>query len=154
MRSWIKYNNNNAGDGFTFVEIVAVMAIALITATIALVAVRSYGPAAAITGAARALATDLRAASALAVATQINHAVRFDIAASRYTTVRRADPEVTVKEAHLALPLMISAVTFANSMVEFNTIGAPLETGTITIAHRSGRSITVEVRASGYVRIE
>lgn len=140
--------------GFTLAELLVSFAILALVVGVSAAFLRVSGPSIILRSASREIASDLRHASELASATQIAHVVRFDIVGARYTIARQSTPEVTVKESILPSSLTFSSITIPNASAEFNTLGATTTPGLITLQHQNGTTTTIDLRPSGYVRIE
>ena len=100
------------------------------------------------------LASDLRYTSALSSSTQIAHALRLYPIDSSYTIIRLSDPEIIVKEVRLNEAIRMGEITVPSASVIFNTLGATSTPGTIRLTHANGATNLIDVRPSGYVRIE
>ena len=141
--------------GFTLVEyLVTFGIIILIVGIISITFIRRASTGQIMQTAAQQIATDLRYASELAVATQIRHVVRFNPAVGHYTLVALEMPERMVKEVLLDPTIELSSITLSSNMAEFNSVGAVSTAGLITIRHQDGTTRTINIRPSGYVRIE
>ena len=140
--------------GFTLVEVLVSFAILALVVGVSAAFLRASGPSMTLRSASRDIASDLRHASELASSTQIGHVVRFNIAASRYIIVRTGTPEVIVKESTLPAALAFSSSTIPNNSAQFNTLGATPTPGIITLQHQNGATAAVDLRPSGYVRIQ
>lgn len=140
--------------GFTLVETLVSFAILALVVGVSAAFLRVSGPSILLRSASREIASDLRHASELASATQIDHIVRLDIVGARYTIARQSTPEVIVKESTLPSSLTFSSITIPNASAIFNTLGATTTPGIITLRHQNGATATVDLRPSGYVRIQ
>lgn len=141
-------------QGFTLVEILVAFAILALAFGVSAAFLRVSGPSIILRSASRDIASDLRHAAELASSTQIIHIVRFDISGARYTIARAGAPEVIVKETTLPPSIIFSSITLPNTSAQFNTLGATATPGIITIRHQNGATATVDLRPSGYVRIQ
>lgn len=140
--------------GLTVIELLVALAILALIIGVSVTFLRQAARGSVASTAARALATDLRYGSELTVSTQINHAVRFNTEQSSYTVVALRTPEQLVKTVTLDPSLRITSVTLPSLTAEFNTLGAATSSGSITLSHQSGAVSVVEVRPSGYVRVQ
>ncbi len=139
--------------GFTLIEVLVSFAIIALVVGVSAAFLRVSGPSILLRSTSRDIASDLRHASELASATQIPHAVRFDIANSRYTIIRKSVPEVIVKEGTIPSSLIFSSITITSASAEFNTLGATTTPGIITLQHQNNATATIDLRPSGYVRV-
>ena len=139
--------------GFTLIEILTVRGIIAVIAGVSVTFLRGAAQEGILQASARDVASDLRYAAELSVSTQINHAVRFDQVASRYTVIELTTPETTIKQSSLTPGLSFSTITLPQNQAEFNTLGAVVATGTVTILNQSGGTRLLDIRPSGYVQI-
>lgn len=141
--------------GFTLTEqLVSFGILALIIGIVSIAFIRQASTGQLMQTAAQQIAADLRYAAELAVTTQIRHAVRFDLALSRYTVVALQTPERMIKAVTLDSPLSLASTTLPLSTAEFNSVGAVSVPGTVTLRHQDGTTRIIDIRPSGYVRIE
>ncbi len=138
--------------GFTLIEILTVLTIVILISLISVAFLRTTQPSSTLNSAVQNLITDIRYASELSTATQVNHRVQFST--DRYSIIRLSEPNFTVKEILLTSPLQISGTTLTNDRVEFNTLGAANENGTVTLLYNADLSATIDIRPSGYVRLQ
>ncbi|MBI2551886.1 hypothetical protein HYW17_01125 [Candidatus Uhrbacteria bacterium] len=148
------FYRNVMAKGFTLVEFLTTFGILALLLTVAAASLRAAGPTLATRAAARTLAADLRYASELASSTQTAHALRLNPAGSAYALVRLADPEIIIKNARINETVRLGEITVPEATVVFNTLGATATPGIITLIHASGTTMLINVRPSGYVRIE
>jgi len=139
---------------FTLVEILVTFAVIGLLITITTTFLRLAGPTLTLRSATRDLASDLRYASELSLSTQIPHAVRLDANLQRYSIVRQTVPEVILKQVSLDSSLSFASVTIPEATAVFNSLGATSTPGTITIRHTNNATVIIDIRPSGYVRIE
>lgn len=144
----------NLALGFTLIETLTTLMILIVLATIGLSTayLRSIQPSSTLNAAVQAIITDLRYASELSTATQLNHTVRFNT--QSYVITRLAQPNVIVKEVALETPLLITQTSLPDNTVEFNTLGAATANGTVTVSHSLELNSTIDIRPSGYVRVQ
>lgn len=135
-------------------EILVVLGIAILITTVSSVYLRSIQPQSSLNATAKDITGDIRLASELASTTQINHIVRFDLLNGSYTLARLTAPEIILKTEYLESKLVFSQTTLPQNSAEFNTLGASVAPGTVTLTHQNGLNITIDIRPSGYVRIQ
>lgn len=140
--------------GFTLIETLTTIAILIVLATIGVgtTYLRSTQPSSALNAAVQAMITDLRYASELSTATQINHTVQFNT--QSYVITRLTQPNLIVKEVPLETPIQITQTSLTDNTVEFNILGATDAGGTVTISYNLGLTSTIDIRPSGYVRVQ
>lgn len=141
--------------GFTLIELITTtVVIILLITSISIAYYRSIQPDTVLSSTARTIASDLRLASEMASTTQVNHAIRFNLPGGYYSLMRLSEPENTIKTEYLEATITFSQTTLPNNSAEFNTLGAAVASGTITLLYQDGPTITLHIRPSGYVRIE
>lgn len=139
---------------FTLIEFLVSFAIVVLLAGISVTYLRQAGPGSILSAGSQNLATDLRYASELAVATQVRHAVRFNNpATSQYTIVALETLERTIKTVLLNSALSFGLITLPGGTAEFNSLGAATTPGTVLLQHQNGIQKTIDIRPSGYVQI-
>ncbi len=75
-------------SSFTIIELLVVIGIISLLFLIGIPAFRAYQPSLQLSGTVRELVTDLRYAGQLSVDEQVNHGIRFDIAANKYEIIK------------------------------------------------------------------
>lgn len=140
--------------GFTLVEILFAIGIIGMTTAIGIPFYQSTIKNLNLSSTARSVASDLRYAQQLAVTTQINHSVIFSIIGNSYQIKNQGTQNIikTVKiDDGIALD---SIIGLEYDTATFNATGAATSTGIITLKNENNRTSTIEIKPSGYVKIQ
>lgn len=153
-----KFKEMEAGEGFTLIEGLAVIAILLIITSVGVFGLSIVQPNLKLNGATRDLVSDLRYAQQLAVAEQIDYGVLFSTTTEdKYQIVKHEDGTTTIKEVNLEKDgiYLDQISSFTNNEVRFNPYGATSnsESGTITLRNNKNATATIEVGPAGFVKI-
>lgn len=140
--------------GFTLIEVFVAIVILVILTILGTAYLRIAARQNIPTSAARQIAGDLREASGLAATLQVNHSVNFNTINDSYEVIELSTPNEVREEVQLAPQLDIYATTFPSNRAEFDNLGAAVNPGTITLLYLNLATTIVEVRPSGYVRIQ
>lgn len=141
-------------SGFTLIEILFAIGIIAVTAVIGIPFYQNAVKNLNLNSVSRSVASDLRYAQQLAVTTQANHSVIFDISGNSYR-LKNEDSQNTIKAADINDGISLdSIVGLENDTVTFNATGAATSTGTITLKNENNRTSTIEIKPSGYVKIQ
>lgn len=140
--------------GFTLIELLIVIGVMGIIVAIGIPALRSYQPSAQLSGVVQDLVTDLRYAQQLAIAEQVDHGIRFFIDDNKYQIIQYGEGETVLKEEVFPAGITFQQITgFTNNEAKFNPYGAARESGTIILLNTQGKTKTVDVRPSGFVKV-
>jgi prepilin-type N-terminal cleavage/methylation domain-containing protein len=140
--------------GFTFGELVAVIAVMAIMATIAAPSFKYLVAKYTLNGAANLLSADLRYTQQRSVTEQKLYELRIVPATRSYSVVNLVASS-TIKAVTLDPAITISSPTgLASNRVNFNASGAPSSNGDVILSHASGYTSTVSVRPSGFVTVQ
>lgn len=143
-----------AARGLTLAELLVAIGIIALAAAVSVPFYRVVSLNLNLNAASRDLASDLRYAQQLAVTTQINHRVVFDAAENSYS-IKNSSSGETVKSRAIKDPIIISSISgLADNTVTFNATGAVTSTGSITLANPNNREAVIEIKPSGYVKIQ
>jgi prepilin-type N-terminal cleavage/methylation domain-containing protein len=141
-------------QGFTLAELLVVIAVIAITATIAAPLYRSISINLNLNAAARDLATDLHYAQQLAVTTQVSYQVIFHVALSDYD-IKNSESGEIIRTKTIKEPITIlSVISLLDDTVSFNATGAANASGTVTLIAPDNRQTSVEIKPSGYVKLQ
>lgn len=142
-------------NSFTLIELLVVILVIGIITGISWGAVRALQPSLRLGSVARDLITDLRYAQQLAVSQQVDYGVRFSTATNEYQIIRHGTTTEDLLKKSLPDGIDFQEITgFSNNEVIFNPYGAVKETGTISLINTKGKTKTIEVRPSGFVKIK
>ncbi|MFA6526002.1 MAG: prepilin-type N-terminal cleavage/methylation domain-containing protein [Candidatus Buchananbacteria bacterium] len=140
--------------GLSLAEILVTVAIIALVAAISVPFYRSTTLNLDLNAASRDLSSDLRLAQQLSVTTQINHQVIFTIADNSYL-IKNAGSGNIIKSQSIKPPISILSISgFSTDTVAFNSTGAAVESGFITLINPNNRTSTIEIKPSGYVKIQ
>lgn len=139
--------------GFTLIEVLIAIFFLSIIFLMSLFALSGLAPTLQLSGTARELATDLRYAQQISITEQEDYCVKIFADLKKYQVIK-CDESQVIREA--VLPNHVSSISssaFSGDKVEFNPYGAAKESGTITLTGTNGRTKTIEIKASGFVKI-
>lgn len=154
LRALGKYQMSNR-LGFTLVEFLVVMAIIGIMAAVSWAALKNLQPSWRLDGAVRDLTTDLRYAQQGAITEQVNYGIHFSSSTDEYQIIRYGTTTENVLEKSLPEGVDFYQITgFSNDEAVFNPYGAVKEAGSISLINTEQKIKTIEVRPSGFVKIE
>ncbi|MDP3995466.1 MAG: GspH/FimT family pseudopilin [bacterium] len=145
----------NRQNGVTLMELLAVIAVLGILATVGAGILRAHRPAIALYVEARQLRQTLEEARSRTIAEQQNYGVRLLEEAGVWELVLE-DSGITVLSEH-ALSAGISyevVPAFQNNIARFNTAGAASESGTIVLVNTDGETRSIVINPSGYVHTD
>jgi prepilin-type N-terminal cleavage/methylation domain-containing protein len=139
--------------GFTLIEILTVVGIIAIVATISFPVYQNMRPNITLNAAARDLATDMRYGQQLAVTEQIVYNIIFNTSASSYE-IRNGNTDVLLRNKILPSGVTFLSITgLTDNIARFTATGAATESGTIILTNRKNKQSTIEIKPSGYVKI-
>lgn len=136
---------------FTLIELLIVIGIFTILASISFLGLRSIRPILQLSGMTRELVTDLRYAQQLAVTEQTDHGVRFSFAENKYQIIRYAETEEILKQRILPEGINLQKINNFDE-ARFNPYGAVIESGKVNLVNIKTK--TIEIKPSGFVKIE
>lgn len=149
-----KHLEEESRQGFTLIEILVALAVAGIIAGISIVSFSRYQPGLNLSGFSKDAAGNLRYAQQLAVSRQTNYGVHFYPNEKKYQIVKYSDPEEVIKNIFLPSGIDFSEINFSENKLIFNIYGAAVEAGTITFENEDYNTSTIEVKPSGFIRLE
>ncbi|MDD5750340.1 MAG: prepilin-type N-terminal cleavage/methylation domain-containing protein [Candidatus Pacebacteria bacterium] len=145
-------NNKN---GFTLTELLVVIGIMAVLAAVGWPAITSLQPSLKLNGVSRELVTNLRSAQQRAVSEQVEYSLRFFPDDNSYRISRLGDTPLEILNKKLPVDIRIFQVSgFTNQEVIFNVLGAVSETGSVALKNSREQSKTIEVRPSGFIKIQ
>lgn len=144
----------NCKKGFTLAEMLVAIAVIALMAAIGLPFYRNINMNLNLSGEARDLASDLRQAQQLSVTEQINYRLIINQTENSYSIVNSQTLK-KIKEKELKNEITILAVSgLVDDTAEFNATGAASSTGSIVLTNPNLRQATIEIKPSGYVKID
>lgn len=142
-------------SAFSLLEIVVVIGIIVMLASIATPGIQNYRSSIALQAEARRVVNDLRTAQDLAVSEQVVHYLEAAPSTATYRLYRNDATPTLLKTVSLENPITIADVTGpADGRFRYNSYGAVSTAGTIVLENENGETYTITVRPSGYVHLE
>ena len=152
MIKFLKYNN-----GFTLIEILVVISIISIITGIFFGGLRTLQPAMRLDGVVRDLATDLHYVQQQAVSEQFNYGISFLIDTNEYQILKYITSTTTQEISKKSLAQGISFYEikdFTDNNVIFNPYGSVTEAGSVSLVNSKQEIKVINVRPSGFIKIE
>ena len=154
MANLISYHYSHNKFGFSLTELLVVIAIIGIISLIGLPVYKSITPNIVLNSSVRDMASDLRYAQQLAVTEQKMYSVRFDILNNSYY-VFQAESQNVIRSRVINSQVKINSITgLSSSTASFTVTGASIESGEIILANKNGKINIIEIKPSGYVKIQ
>ena len=148
------YIDKSSQPGFSLMELLIVISIIGIISLIGLPVYKSITPNIALNSSVRDMASDLRYAQQLAVTEQKIYSVRFNILDNNYY-IFQADSGAVIKSRNINSQVKINSITgLSSSTASFTVTGASLESGNISMMNKNGKINAIEIKPSGYVKIQ
>ncbi len=145
----------NNQKGLTLIELMTIIGILAILALLSMPFLRSFVPSIQLSGATRDLIADLRYAEQLSVTEQIEHGIRFSSSTNAYQLIKYGEPETEIQSKILPEKISFYSISgFTNDEVKFNPYGAARETGLIILENSNNATTAIDVRPSGFIKIE
>jgi Tfp pilus assembly protein FimT len=140
--------------GSLLVEVLGVLGIFLLIASISIPYIRKYQPNLKLNGVAKELVSDLRYAQQLTVTEQIIHMVQIDLFNNKYEILRLGVATTTIKSVNIDSEIFFSEVNgLSDNQVYFNSYGAVREAGDITLINTNSKTALIEIRPSGHIKL-
>ncbi|MEI6288058.1 MAG: GspH/FimT family pseudopilin [bacterium] len=137
--------------GFSMAELVIVLAITSIIATISIMIYKQLEPNLDLDANTRQVASDLRYAQQLTVTEQAIYSVQFD--QSHYSIINTVSAK-TILSRTLKQNITLPTITgFTDNTVRFTPTGAAIQSGIIYLKNSKNTTSSVEIKPSGYVEI-
>jgi prepilin-type N-terminal cleavage/methylation domain-containing protein len=140
--------------GFTLIEMLFAISIIAIMTAVGIPFYQNIIKNLNLNSVSRSLASDLRYAQQLAVTTQVNHGVIFSILNNSYQ-LKNQGTQTVIKTVTIDDGIRLdSIVGLESDTATFNATGAATSTGIITLINENNRTSTIEIKPSGYVKIQ
>ena len=148
------YRNNRAESGISLMELLIVIAIIGIISLIGLPVYKNISPNITLNASVRDMASDLRYAQQLTVTEQKMYSVRFNALDNSYY-IFQVNSGAVVKSRNINSQVRISAITgLSSSTATFTVTGASVESGEISLVNTNNKTNIIEIKPSGYVKIQ
>ncbi len=139
---------------FTLIEILIVISIIGIMVGVSWSALKFLQPSWQLNSAVRELVGDFRFAQQMAVTEQIDYGVSFSTTTREYQITKYGTTTQVILSKSLPTDIEFKEITgFTNNEVLFNPYGAVKEGGNVSLINKVGKTKTVEIRPSGFVKI-
>jgi Tfp pilus assembly protein FimT len=146
------FKKNQAGS--LLVEVLGVLGIFLLIALISIPYIKKYQPNLKLNGVAKEFVSDLRYAQQLTVTEQAVHIVDIDLIENKYEILKLGTATTTVKSVNIDPEIFFFNVSgLSDNQVRFNSYGAVREAGDITLININNKTVIVEIKPSGHVRL-
>ncbi len=141
---------------FSLIESLVVIGIMVLLLTLGIPAFRGRQQAVNLQSDARTLLSDLRLAQQRTVGEQITYLVKLlTTNPQKYQVVKRSGGDTIIKQHDLSSGVSWQNTGgFTNDEIVFTTTGAVVQSGTIILQNTASQTISVEVKPSGYVRVQ
>lgn len=145
----------NRFKAFTLIELLVVVAVIGAAAGISLVGFKALQPSVKLRSALQLLVVDLRYAEQLAVTEQLDYGVQFSTTTGEYRLLRHSTTTEEFLVKSLPEGISFHEITgFTDNEAVFNPYGAVRETGTVSLQNSKMETRTIEIRPSGFVKIQ
>ncbi|HAO81533.1 MAG: hypothetical protein UV57_C0002G0012 [Parcubacteria group bacterium GW2011_GWD2_43_10] len=141
--------------GFTIFEVTVVVGIVVLVIISSLPAIRTAQINSTLKREGRSLLSDLRLAQQLTLGEQTTHLVKlFNTTPQKYQLIARLASDTIIKEHELNNKITWQDMGgFTNNEIIFTISGSAVEAGTIVLQNTNGLTTSLEVKPSGYVKV-
>ncbi len=141
--------------GFTILEVLAAISIMALIAILGIPAFRARQQSVDLYTSAQNLQSNLRQAQQKTVGEQTTYLVKLITNAPQgWELIRRSGGDTTIENHTLTAGITWQNTGgFTSNEIIFTTNGAVVESGTITLQNAASKTAAVEVKPSGYVRV-
>ena len=139
--------------GFTLIEILIAISFISILFLMSLYSLKGLAPDLQLSGTAREFATDLRYAQQTSVTEQADYCIKMFYDLKKYQVIKCDESQVVSEKVLPGYISSFSSTAFAGDKIEFNPYGAVKESGTITFTNTNNKTKTIDIKASGFVKI-
>jgi len=139
---------------FTVIELLVSLFIIGVLSLIGIPALRAFAPNLELNGAARELVSNLRYSQQLSVTEQIKYGIRISTTTREYQLIKYTDPEEIIEMKELPRTLDFYEISdFTNNEIRYNSYGSVEEEGNISLINNKGVILIIEVKSSGFIKI-
>jgi len=142
-------------QGSLLLNVLVSFGIIALMATISIPYIRQYQPNLKLNATARDLTADLRYAQQLTVTEQVIYLVDFDLDNDSYQILKSGVATTTVKTVEFDSDISFQQIiNLSDNQVIFNFYGGVSEAGQIILVNTNGKTVTINVKPSGYIQLE
>ena len=142
-------------QGSLLLNVLVSFGIIALMATISIPYIRQYQPNLKLNATARDLTSDLRYAQQLTVTEQVVYLVDFDLDNDSYQILKSGVATTTVKTVEFDSDISFQQIiNLSDNQVIFNFYGGVSEAGQIILVNTNGKTVTINVKPSGYIQLE
>ena len=142
-------------QGSLLLNVLVSFGIIALMATISIPYIRQYQPNLKLNATARDLTSDLRYAQQLTVTEQVIYLVDFDLDDDSYQILKSGVATTTVKTVEFDSDISFQQIiNLSDNQVIFNFYGGVSEAGQIILVNTNGKTVTINVKPSGYIQLE
>ena len=140
--------------GLTLIELMVVIAIIITLSGLTAITIRYFKPNTNLKVATKDIGQQLNYAKQRSITEQIIYGIFFDTDNNNYQLIRFSDSETVLATKQLPEQIQFQSISgFINQRVKFTSLGYPFQSGQIILINDNNRTITIDVRPSGYIRI-
>ena len=141
--------------GFSLIELLVVLAIFAVMASMALISINHWQPTWKLAAASRSLTIDLRYAQQRAVTEQVKYSIFFSLEGNYYQIKRLGESPALILQKPLPNGVSFSSISgFTADEAVFNVFGAAETAGVVVLENTSQQIKTLNVRPSGSVKLQ
>ena len=142
-------------QGSLLLNVLVSFGIIALMATISIPYIRQYQPNLKLNATARDLTSDLRYAQQLTITEQVAYLVDFDLDDDSYQILKSGVATTTVKTVEFDSDISFQQIiNLSDNQVIFNFYGGVSEAGQIILVNTNGKTVTINVKPSGYIQLE
>lgn len=144
--------SKNRYKAITLIEILTVIAIFLIIATISAGFIKHYQPNIQLTVQAKNIRTNINKAREKTISEQKIYAIKIFPEQDKYDFILASDPDSAIESYQLSSEIEFSELgLFTDDIISFNKAGAAKEAGIIIIKNSRSEQKTITINPSGYI---
>lgn len=139
--------------GFSLIETLVVLSIIAIISVIVTPAYQSLKPHLQLDSVTRDMVADLRYAQQKAVTEQVVYLVSFNSLSNSYSITKEGSEVALLNKKIPSGITILSVSSLTDNAVRFNAAGGVSESGSITLKNSQDKTSVIEIKPSGYVKI-
>ncbi len=146
------FQNNR---GLTLIELMVVITIIVILSSLTAITIRYFKPNTNLKVAAKDIRQQLNYAKQRSITEQIIYGIFFDSINDNYQLICFSDSETTLATKQLPEQIQFQSISgFINQQAKFTSLGYPFQSGQIILVNNNNKTISINIRPSGYIRID